>query len=792
MLLRFLFVGLAALGSAPAAAGPLPAGSNLLRNAGLEETGPDGLPAGFSQVVYGAQPTIAPDRAELVEGRQSMRISADRPSDTALAQDVAVKPGNIYRFSGSVRTRDLVPEPRSWTYGTFQIQDIHGRPIARLKNHKGTTGWTREEVFFRAPADGKAHVVCFFVGFGKGTGTAWFDDLRLVEVAGEAEIAVSANRLQQEPISPMLYGNFVELLSDLVPSMWAEKLDATSFEYLGTPEERRLRESRFTFDPKLDPQDRLWRPIGAQARAQWALDAERPFNGLVSQRIGLAPGGSEAGIAQERIFVEQGQSYRFVGHLRQSDLAGPVLVELRKGNDLLARESIDGITSDWSRREVTLRPKATASDAAFVLRIASPGTVWVDRVSLMPEKNVAGWRPDAVEAIRQMKPGILRWGGSTIEGYDWKKGIGPWENRVPFANRYWGRVDPNFVGIDEFVAFCRAVKAEPLVCVRWTGQKPADAAELVEYCNGQTTSPMGSLRANSGHPGPYGVKYWQIGNEVGGPAYDASFVDFAKAMRKVDPTVKILAAFASEELIRSAAEWIDFVCPHHYDCANLEATEADIQRHAETIERLGRGRPIKMAVTEWNTTAGDWGRDRGRLWTLQNGLACARYLNLCHRCCDLVKIACRSNISNSYCAGIIQTNNRTLYRTPAYYVAQLYAEHGGANPLQLGAATPLVGLDVSANLSADGRRLSLFVVNPAKEPATKTVDLTAFGNVASTARVWTVADADDARDPEATNTFARPERIATRTTTISIAGQRFSYRFPAYSVTLMELSIERR
>ncbi len=78
----------------------------------------------------------------------------------------------------------------------------------------------------------------------------------------------------------------------------------------------------------------------------------------------------------------------------------------------------------------------------------------------------------------------------------------------------------------------------------------------------------------------------------------------------------------------------------------------------------------------------------GNLWTLANGLACARYLNLCHRHADLVKIACRSNISNSYCSGIIQANNHAVYGTPAYHVLKLYAEHGGAEPLaeDLGAA----------------------------------------------------------------------------------------------------------
>jgi len=86
-------------------------------------------------------------------------------------------------------------------------------------------------------------------GFGKGTGTAWFDDLRLEESPAAREIAVTAKRLQHDPISPLIYGNFMELLSDLVPAMWAEMLDGTSFEYLRTPEERKLHRARVSFAP---------------------------------------------------------------------------------------------------------------------------------------------------------------------------------------------------------------------------------------------------------------------------------------------------------------------------------------------------------------------------------------------------------------------------------------------------------------------------------------------------------------------------------------------------------------
>lgn len=761
-----------------------------LDNPGFESFNHEtGLPTSFTKAVYGATPLIGPDTRVSVEGSQSLLVAATKPSDTALAQDLTLTPGLVYRFSGSIRTQDLKPDAASWTHGTYQIQDRQGNVLARMKNHRGTTEWTRVWALFRVPADGKIRLACFFVGYGKGTGAVWFDGLKLEQVANADTLVVTARPLQRDPISPLVYGNFVELLSDLAPSMWAEKLDVTSFEYLRTPQERKLRESRFVHDPLTDPKDRLWRPLGDPASIVVEVDGDNPFNGSACQRIELKPGGDEAGIWQDGISIEKGEEYRFVGHFRTKDSPGTVFAEVRAGETVLARSPITGIGRDWQRKEVVLRASGTAAYAQFVLRITSPGTLWVDRLSLMPIKNVAGWRPDVVDAIRAMRPGILRWGGCAIERYEWKHVVGPWERRVPFANEFWGGVDPNFVGIDEFVALCRAVDAEPLICVRWSNRTPADAAELVEYCNGADHTPLGALRAKNGNAEPYGVKYWQIGNEVAGKEYDASLAAFAKAMKKADPSIHLLACYVSEDLLISAGDLIEYVSPHPYDVGNLEGTLSQIEHYGDTIRRFAPDRSIKVATTEWNTTASSWAQiERTRQVSLGNGLACARYLHLCQRHSDLVKIACRSNMSNSFYSGILQTNNRALVKTPAYHVASLYSEHGGQRPLELGDNAAVLPVDVSANLSQDGRTLTLLAVNPSGEPVDLPIDLSALGTVGSEAAVWTIADAADARDIDARNTFDRPDRIETRATKLTKAAARFQYRFPALSVTAMKFT----
>src|SRR5262249_45977623 len=157
-------------------------------------------------------------------------------------------------------------------------------------------------------------------------------------------------------------------------------------------------------------------------------------------------------------------------------------------------------------------------------------------------------------------------------------------------------------GLEEIVQFCRLVGAEPLLCVRVTGRAPKDAAEQVQYFNGAADTPMGKLRAKNGHAEPYGVKLWQGGNERSGAGYEARLADFCKAMREVDPSVTLLSSYPTAGVLRKAGEQIDYVCPHHYDCADLAACERDFDAIAALCHTLAPKRKVKVAVTEWNTT----------------------------------------------------------------------------------------------------------------------------------------------------------------------------------------------
>jgi len=142
------------------------------------------LHEGWSLHVYGAQPEVTLDTNVRHEGRQSLRIKADEPSDTALGQELWLQPGRWYRLRGWVRTEGLDPLG-SPVCGTFQVQIPVGRPggiLADGRDHPGTNDWTEEILYFTPPDDGLTRISIFFCGYGKGTGTAWLDQITLEEM----------------------------------------------------------------------------------------------------------------------------------------------------------------------------------------------------------------------------------------------------------------------------------------------------------------------------------------------------------------------------------------------------------------------------------------------------------------------------------------------------------------------------------------------------------------------------------------------------------------------------------
>jgi alpha-L-arabinofuranosidase len=198
------------------------------------------------------------------------------------------------------------------------------------------------------------------------------------------------------------------------------------------------------------------------------------------------------------------------------------------------------------------------------------------------------WRKDFVDTVKDLAPGAMRFGGLFSRYYKWREGVGPAGKRPSTRNYVWGGKETNRVGTHEFVDFCRRVGAEPFYCVNFLsdGEKrflstpegnrtgdARDAADWVSYAN----DPDSQERKRNGAAEPYNLKLWQLGNETsyGKRTFTrdqsiAATIDFARAMRQRDPSLKLIGwgdhgaggELWASELLKRAGEHIDMVAMH--------------------------------------------------------------------------------------------------------------------------------------------------------------------------------------------------------------------------------------
>lgn len=590
-----------------------------------------------------------------------------------------------------------------------------------------------------------------------------------------AGATIHAEPLNPGRISPMLFGNFIELLDDVVPGMWAEMLNDRSFEGIAKLS------GWCYYDGSLDCCDRPW-----DTNVSWAVDTENPFNGARCARI-TAAAQQPGSLTQSGLAVKKGMTYFFSGHFRTDNPSLDATVFLKTllpdGRWLtLASARLPHFSPDWKKYSVQMVSKGETDRAVFEVRVKGQGNVWVDKLSLMPADNELGWRRDVVDAIRDTNPSLVRFGGSVCDpgGYHWKNGIGDRDLRVPFPNKVWGRLDPNDVGIDEFCQFCGLIGVEPLICLSFS-DGPQNAADLVQYCNGGPQTEWGARRAANGHPAPYHVKYWQIGNEISGDDdnYVGQFPRFVALMKQADPGVQILSSFPSQKLLDRVGRDIAFIAPHHYT-PDLAYCQRDFENLTRMIDNTPGCADIQIAVTEWNTSGGDWGLGRAQFLTLDTALRNARYIHVMMRHGDKVKIACRSNMANSFCGAIIETSPGGVLKRPSYYVMQLYARH--ALPVPLKVEQTGDNPDLFACASEDKKNVVIFAINFHTGPVDWSWQMDGFNGAVGAVKAEAVCDTQDTRQPDVENHWNAPDRI--KIVTLPVAPGRIT--LPALSATAIE------
>ncbi|MBQ6646459.1 MAG: hypothetical protein IJM56_07245 [Clostridia bacterium] len=250
----------------------------------------------------------------------------------------------------------------------------------------------------------------------------------------------------------------------------------------------------------------------------------RRANEMISQRIMNASEGALCGIGQHELNIKRGTIYEF-RIVAKADVPILLRAELtsRFGGRVYAATELTVDSADWKTFEARLKSDGDDADADLRLSFDRRASLCIGAVSLMPEGSFHGMRRDVIDQLKRLNVKLIRWPGGNFAGeYNWADGLLPSDMRAPLQSWLGIETQPFTMGFDyheintdDFIALCREVGAEPFITINPAWNTPEENAAWVEYCNGDTSTPYGQLRAQRGHPEKYNVRLWSLGNEFG-------------------------------------------------------------------------------------------------------------------------------------------------------------------------------------------------------------------------------------------------------------------------------------
>lgn len=348
------------------------------------------------------------------------------------------------------------------------------------------------------------------------------------------------------------YGMFIEPIGGLVArTLWAEMLDDRKFYYPVVPQARDT-PPPMNAEGRPGVSYRKWRPIGGDDVV--VMDTKAPYVGAQTPTVAV-DAATKRGLSQSGIGLAKGK--RYDGYVQLSGDAGAkVEVTLVWGPGAADRQTVSlaAPSAEWKRADFSFTPTADATDAQLEITGQGQGQFKIGAVSLMPSDNIRGWRADTTAIAKSLNSGFWRLpGGNFLSDWDWHSAIGPRDKRPPMFDHAWSAMQPDDIGMDEWLDLTKIIGVEPYITVNAGLGDANSAAEEVEYINGPATSTWGAKRAANGHPEPYRVKFWNIGNEpygwwqIGKTTLDYYMIKhnhFAAAMRAVDPSITLIASGA--------------------------------------------------------------------------------------------------------------------------------------------------------------------------------------------------------------------------------------------------------
>ncbi|SFB45273.1 alpha-N-arabinofuranosidase [Cohnella sp. OV330] len=383
-----------------------------------------------------------------------------------------------------------------------------------------------------------------------------------------------------------------------------------------------------------------------------------------------------------------------------------------------------------------------------------------------PEANAQGFRKDVMALVQELGVPIIRYpGGNFVSGYEWEDGVGPVAARKRRLDLAWGALETNEVGTNEFAAWARTVGAEVMMAVNLGTRGPADARNLIEYCNHPGGTYWSDLRRAHGQEAPHKFKTWCLGNEMDGPwqighktadEYGRTALETAKLMKWVDPSIELVACGSSMRDMPTFGEWeatvldhtyeqVDYLSLHTYygnrkdDTASFVAKTLEMDDYIHSViavcdymkAKKRSKKQMMLSFDEWNVWyhSADADRQLERwtiappqiedIYTLEDAIVVGCMIISLLKRADRIRMACIAQLVNVI-APIMTANGGIAWRQTIFYPylhASLYGRGVSLKPIirspkyDCKQFTDVPCLESAAVYDEEAEQLAIFAVN---------------------------------------------------------------------------------
>ena len=626
---------------------------------------------------------------------------------------------------------------------------------------------------------------------------------------------VTAQPEETKEISDLLMGIFFEDINYSADGgLYAELIQNRDFEY----------------DPSDREGDKNW-----NSTHSWKLEGENatftistsdpihPNNPHYAVLKTNQPGAALTNTGFDGIALKAGEKYDFslFARIPEGSKSGKLLVRLVDADGTVQGETTVTVSSrSWKTYKAVLTAK-TSADTRLELRPQSAGEIELDMISLFPQNTFKGrkngLRPDLAQTLADMHPRFVRFPGGCVAHGDglknisqWKNTIGPLEARKP-ARNLWGYHQSMGLGYYEYFQFCEDIGAEPLpvlaagvpcqnsachgdlrggqqggIPMSEMGAYIQDILDLIEWANGDARkTKWGKIRAESGHPKPFNLKYIGIGNEdLITDVFEERFTMIYLAIKEKYPEMIVVGTVGPfNEGTDYVEGWkladklgVPMVDEHYYQSPGWFLHNQDF------YDKYDRSKKTKVYLGEYATHIS------GRRANMETALTEALYLAALERNGDVVHMTSYAPLlakdgRTQWNPDLIYFNNREVRPTTGYYVQKLYGQHAGdhyiPSQVNLDNQDSRVKLRVGSSIVRDSKTGDVIVklVNLLPVSIETDVRLPGMDGIQSSATRTVLAGAPEATPLPVTDTIE--------------AGTSFKQELPAYSFTVIRLKTQK-